>query len=177
MSWRPRDSVSGGLADECTAFLTGRYAEYAHDVGWLVPTWAWLNELGHRSPEEVALLASGRRPRKRISHPWTTAVDELAAEAVALARTRDLLSLVQRQVLVPLELALAARGEELDPDSFKAIARLPGRDALNAQLAGVVASNAAGESVTKQTRDVLSTIDGHLKKAGSDKSKLLTATT
>ena len=43
-------------------------------------------------------------------------------------------------------------------------------------LAGVVASNAAGESVTKQTQDVLSTIDGHLKKAGSDKSKLLSAT-
>ena len=43
-------------------------------------------------------------------------------------------------------------------------------------LAGVVASNAAGESVTKQTQDVLATIDGHLKKAGSDKSKLLSAT-
>jgi enamine deaminase RidA (YjgF/YER057c/UK114 family) len=43
-------------------------------------------------------------------------------------------------------------------------------------LAGVVASNAAGESVTKQTQDVLSIIDGHLAKAGSDKSKLLTAT-
>jgi enamine deaminase RidA (YjgF/YER057c/UK114 family) len=43
-------------------------------------------------------------------------------------------------------------------------------------LAGIVASNAGGESVTKQTQDVLSTIDGHLKKAGSDKSKLLTAT-
>ena len=43
-------------------------------------------------------------------------------------------------------------------------------------LAGVVASNAGGESVTKQTQDVLSIIDGHLKKAGSDKSKLLTAT-
>jgi len=43
-------------------------------------------------------------------------------------------------------------------------------------LAGVVASNAAGQSVTKQTQDVLAIIDGHLKKAGSDKSKLLTAT-
>jgi enamine deaminase RidA (YjgF/YER057c/UK114 family) len=43
-------------------------------------------------------------------------------------------------------------------------------------LAGVVANGAAGESVTKQTRDVLSIIDGHLAKAGSDKSKLLTAT-
>jgi large subunit ribosomal protein L10 len=35
-------------------------------------------------------------------------------------------------------------GEELDPDSFKAIARLPGRDALNAQFAGVVASPLTG---------------------------------
>ena len=43
-------------------------------------------------------------------------------------------------------------------------------------LAGIVASNAGGESVTKQTQDVLSIIDGHLKKAGTDKSKLLTAT-
>ena len=43
-------------------------------------------------------------------------------------------------------------------------------------LAGIVANKAAGESVTKQTQEVLSIIDGHLAKAGSDKSKLLTAT-
>ena len=43
-------------------------------------------------------------------------------------------------------------------------------------LAGVVAKTAAGESVAKQTREILSIIDGHLAKAGSDKSKLLTAT-
>jgi enamine deaminase RidA (YjgF/YER057c/UK114 family) len=43
-------------------------------------------------------------------------------------------------------------------------------------LAGVVAGRAAGESVTQQTQEVLAIIDGHLKKAGSDKSKLLTAT-
>ncbi|MGD0847537.1 RidA family protein [Bradyrhizobium sp.] len=43
-------------------------------------------------------------------------------------------------------------------------------------LAGVVANAAAGESVTKQTQEVLSIIDGHLAKAGTDKSKLLTAT-
>ena len=40
-------------------------------------------------------------------------------------------------------------------------------------LAGIVASNAGGQSVTKQTQDVLSIIDGHLAKAGTDKSKLL----
>jgi large subunit ribosomal protein L10 len=35
-------------------------------------------------------------------------------------------------------------GETLDPDSFKSIARLPGRDQLNAQFAGVVASPLTG---------------------------------
>ena len=35
-------------------------------------------------------------------------------------------------------------GEELDTDSFTAIARLPGREALNAQLAGTVASPLTG---------------------------------
>src|ERR1700753_1741555 len=43
-------------------------------------------------------------------------------------------------------------------------------------LAGVVAKAAAGESVTKQTQEILSIIDGHLAKAGTDKSKLLTTT-
>ncbi|WP_024517403.1 RidA family protein [Bradyrhizobium sp. Tv2a-2] len=43
-------------------------------------------------------------------------------------------------------------------------------------LAGVVAGKAAGESVTRQTQEILSIIDGHLAKAGTDKSKLLTAT-
>ena len=35
-------------------------------------------------------------------------------------------------------------GEALDPDSFTAIAMLPGREALNAQIAGVVASPLTG---------------------------------
>ena len=43
-------------------------------------------------------------------------------------------------------------------------------------LAGVVANKAAGKRVTEQTQEVLAIIAGHLAKAGSDKSKLLTAT-
>ena len=42
-------------------------------------------------------------------------------------------------------------------------------------LAGVVARNAPGKSVTEQTKDILATIDGYLAKAGTDKSKLLSA--
>jgi enamine deaminase RidA (YjgF/YER057c/UK114 family) len=40
-------------------------------------------------------------------------------------------------------------------------------------LAGQVAQNAAGQSVTEQTRDILSIIDSLLAEAGTDKTKLL----
>ena len=43
-------------------------------------------------------------------------------------------------------------------------------------LAGQIASGAPGESVTEQTQDILSKIDSYLAEAGSNKSKLLTAT-
>ncbi|TDR93379.1 RidA family protein [Enterovirga rhinocerotis] len=42
-------------------------------------------------------------------------------------------------------------------------------------LAGQVSQNAVGGSVTDQTKDILAIIDGHLKAAGTDKSKLLSA--
>ena len=44
-----------------------------------------------------------------------------------------------------------------------------------AYLAGVVARNASGKSMTEQTQDVLKSIDGYLAQAGTDKSKLLSA--
>ena len=43
-------------------------------------------------------------------------------------------------------------------------------------LAGVVAHTNKGKSVTEQTREILATIDGYLAQAGTNKSKLLTAT-
>ena len=42
-------------------------------------------------------------------------------------------------------------------------------------LAGQVAQNAAGQSVSAQTKDILETIDRLLAEAGTDKSKLLLA--
>lgn len=43
-------------------------------------------------------------------------------------------------------------------------------------LAGIVADNPKGKSVTEQTKDIIAQIDVLLAKAGSDKSKLLSAT-
>jgi enamine deaminase RidA (YjgF/YER057c/UK114 family) len=45
-----------------------------------------------------------------------------------------------------------------------------------AYLAGQVADKAKGEGVTEQTREILSIIDAILAEAGSDKTKLLSAT-
>jgi enamine deaminase RidA (YjgF/YER057c/UK114 family) len=42
-------------------------------------------------------------------------------------------------------------------------------------LAGIVADNPKGKGVSEQTKDVLKQIDGFLAKAGTDKSKLLSA--
>ena len=43
-------------------------------------------------------------------------------------------------------------------------------------VAGQVASGAPGGSVAEQTQDILDRIDGYLAEAGTDKSKLLSAT-
>ncbi len=42
-------------------------------------------------------------------------------------------------------------------------------------LAGIVARDAPGKSVTEQTKNILALIDGYLAKAGTDKSKVLSA--
>jgi enamine deaminase RidA (YjgF/YER057c/UK114 family) len=43
-------------------------------------------------------------------------------------------------------------------------------------LAGQVAGNAHGKSVAEQTKDILATIDALLEQAGTDKSRILSAT-
>jgi enamine deaminase RidA (YjgF/YER057c/UK114 family) len=43
-------------------------------------------------------------------------------------------------------------------------------------LAGLTADKTVGQSLAEQTREILALIDGFLAKAGTDKSKLLTAT-
>jgi len=43
-------------------------------------------------------------------------------------------------------------------------------------LAGLTANKTVGQSLAEQTREILSFIDDFLAKAGTDKSKLLTAT-
>lgn len=87
-----------------------------------------------------------------------------AADAAGTAEIKDFLTGPTALTLVDGDVALAAKtisklggewellaykggimGDDvLDPDQFKAIAKLPGRDQLNAQFAGVVASPLTG---------------------------------
>jgi len=87
-----------------------------------------------------------------------------AADAAGTAEIKDYLSGPTALALVGGDPALAAKtiarlgsewelltykggvmeGAPLDPDSFQAIAKLPGRDALNAQAAGLIASPLTG---------------------------------
>lgn len=59
---------------------------------------------------------------------------------------------------------------EVGPRMSKAVAH-----GNSVYLAGIVANEPKGKSVADQTKDILAQIDGLLAKAGTDKSKLLTA--
>ncbi|MDY7106269.1 MAG: hypothetical protein S0880_34230 [Actinomycetota bacterium] len=90
---------------DCEAMLTGAAAERLMRTGRPVPPWAWVNLLAHGSAADL------RRPPMMAAslaeRPWCRARAHLAGQ---LARTVDAdvapLARLQREVLVPLELAL-----------------------------------------------------------------------
>ena len=91
------------LGDECDAYLTGRYLEYARRHGLTLSGWMWLNEIAHGSPDTLASAASrGGRP----GWDGTTAV---LARALAAATASTEVGSIQRTVLIPLELELIGR--------------------------------------------------------------------
>lgn len=82
------DRAQPTIADECEAFLAGRYAESSLDWSWPVPAWAWVNLLAHSSAEDLRAMAAGRPPA-RISLPtrrWWEVVSDLAGRVLDEAR-------------------------------------------------------------------------------------------
>jgi len=65
---------------------------------------------------------------------------------------------------------MAIERHEVGPRMSKAVVH-----GSTVYLAGIVANNPKGKSVGEQTKDILGQIDGFLAKAGTDKSKLLSA--
>jgi hypothetical protein len=109
--------------DECQAFVSGRYAEFASVRRRPVPVWAWVNTLAHGSEQDLATLASGpsdvpwwchRRDRnfgRAISYLADVLLGDVLVTGTALAT-------IQRSILEPLESRLIdeERAWELTPE-------------------------------------------------------------
>ena len=116
------------------------------------------------SVPQAAELRSGLRDAGARFRVVKNRLTLLAADAAGTDELKDHLSGPTALALVDGDVALAAKtisrlggewellaykggvmnGEALDPDSFQTIAKLPGREQLNAQFAGIVASPLTG---------------------------------
>jgi hypothetical protein len=107
-------SLGRGSADDCEAFLAGRLAEYRMDHHHYVSVSDWTNLLAHGSEADLKseiAEANERRPRNgkaRGDAEWREARGYLAATLLHRATDEGALQRIQRLVLVPLELELAA---------------------------------------------------------------------
>ena len=92
------------VAQECEAFLAGRYHELALGDNWqTLPGWAWINPLAHAELSESERLAHLSPSR----HDPLGFLSYLAEEVLLRADGNDrTLTRIQHDVLVPLEHAL-----------------------------------------------------------------------
>jgi hypothetical protein len=95
---------------EAERLLSGRILELDCFPTRRVPAWTVISILAHRARPDLAELASEGLTR----HPgsWGAILGYLAAEMVKMTPDEPALLGLQRQVLVPLELALLADEEE-----------------------------------------------------------------
>jgi hypothetical protein len=91
------------LADECEAFLAGRWADCRRTHDRPLPRWAWLNQAAHADVGRLREAAA--RPADTGSWPGDDIQAVLARAVLAASASGDLARL-QREVLVPLELRL-----------------------------------------------------------------------
>jgi hypothetical protein len=94
------------VGDEVAAFLAGRLVDHYAAVARAIPPWAVLNRLAHAERPELARLLTGRAPVA-----WAGPERQIAAHLLTRALTPEALRALQRDVLVPLELALIERSK------------------------------------------------------------------
>lgn len=104
--WRRGDPAATQLVAECEAFLSGRYADDLMEAHEAVPAWTWLNLLAHGSEAELRGAASAGAV---MLSNWSRARSFLAGEVLDRVDIGAVtLDALQRDVLIPLELDLAA---------------------------------------------------------------------
>jgi len=100
-----RNGDTGGLGEECEAFLGGEWAEYLLARGEPVPRWAWLNRVAHGP--ETALRLMHPAGKSRHGDAWTEFRSSVAEMVLNQAATTGRgVDELQTAVLVPIELAL-----------------------------------------------------------------------
>jgi hypothetical protein len=121
---RPTRNQDPSIGAEVEAFLAGEYLDYLDSLNRAVPAWAWLNPLAHGSLEKVRALAVYGRDRRLAPEPrrrWHELVADVAERVLSIVDQGGRpLEAVQRALLVPLELRLAARpmGGHLSPEAI-----------------------------------------------------------
>jgi hypothetical protein len=96
------------LVRECEAFLDGSLAEYLDEQGLVVPVWAWTNLLAHGGPEQITECVCAPTYPVHSDRDWCVARSLLAFEIFDLMEAGYALEELQQDVLIPLELELAA---------------------------------------------------------------------
>jgi hypothetical protein len=98
-----RDPAGVGLVEEVEDFLAGRTAFRLAMVGDPVPAWTVVNSLAHAEPGVLRVVANERAER----HPSSpTATLAHLAHVVVDGRADDEVRVLQRTLLVPLELGV-----------------------------------------------------------------------
>ncbi len=102
------EDVAALLIAECEAYLLGSYVEHLETRAEPIPVWAWTNLLAHGSRADLVRAAKevhgGRSPARR----WRVVRALVAREVLDVVGDGASLLDVQREVLAPLELAIAA---------------------------------------------------------------------
>jgi hypothetical protein len=109
---RDRDPDERELVVECDAFVTGLYAEYLVANSRPVPVWAWTNLLAQGTERDLRdAVVGGGAGVPIAAQSWWSARAYLAGEVLDRAAAGRPLRSLQRIMLAPLELELAARPE------------------------------------------------------------------
>ena len=112
------------VATELEAFINGRYVEWCLEREKAVPTWAWLNRFAHGSEAQIAIWLIACAPTP-ATPGWPSAMTEIARAVIRAAAAAGGLRPVQRDTLIPLELALVGSDHqpELTPGQLVALVR------------------------------------------------------
>jgi hypothetical protein len=101
-----------GVFDECAQFLGGQFLESYRGNRDSAPDWVWVNVLAHASEELLATCAAtGGAPSRASSRcVWDRTLSFLAQVLLDHAgRTGVPVALLQRDIVVPIELRLGVR--------------------------------------------------------------------